>query len=257
MPFHLQPSSRNSIGFSILKDQDGFTVVELLISVGIVGILLTGIYNFFVSSSKNYLAQNGIIQMQSDARAAMDFMVRELQLVYGTPIISTMVASNDTISFDRVEDTGYASGGSSMTLTDATKALVWQPNAFAPSTDSSYTVRTIRGTGAGQSRTISANTATQLTITPAWGTTPDITSVYVITSNKGFTRTSATDKVLRYRIGATGQNNPLTDNITALSFAQPDLTTISITLTARTQNIDPRTKNYRSYTLNETVRKRN
>jgi prepilin-type N-terminal cleavage/methylation domain-containing protein len=238
----------------MLKHQDGFTVVELLISVAIVGIVLVGIYNFFVSSSKNYLAQNGMIQMQSDARAAMDFMQRELRQAYLAPVISMTVASNDTISFDRVEDTGYASGGSATTLNDATKA--WQGDAFAPSTGSSYTVRIISGTGAGQTGTISTNTATQLSITPAWASTPDTTSVYVITRNKGFTRTSASDNVLRYRIGNTGQNNPLAENITALSFAQPDPTTISIAVTARTQNIDPRTKNYRSYTLTETVRRR-
>jgi hypothetical protein len=95
-----------------------------------------------------------------------------------------------------------------------------------------------------------------LTITPAWGITPDSTSIYVITRNKGFTRTSTSDNVLRYRIGTTGQNNPLAENITALSFAQPDPTTISISLTSKTQHIDPRTKSYRSYTLTETVCKR-
>jgi prepilin-type N-terminal cleavage/methylation domain-containing protein len=238
----------------MLRHQDGFTVVELLISVAIVGALLAGIYNFFISSSMNYLAQNGIIQMQSDARAAMDFMVRELRHVLGTPTISTTVASNDTISFDRVEDAGYASGGSATTLNDARKA--WQADAFAPSAGSSYTARIISGTGSGQNGTISTNAPTQLTITPAWASTPDSTSVYVITRNKGFARTSASDNVLRYRIGNTGQNNPLAENITALSFAQPDPTTISISVTARTQNIDPRTKNYRSYTLTETVRRR-
>jgi len=241
----------------MLKHQDGITVIELLISIGIVGVLLTGIYNFFVASSKNYLAQNGIIQMQSDARTALDFMVRELRHVYGTPTISTTVSSNDTISFDRIEDTGYASGGSATTLNDPTKA--WQADAFAPSTDSSYTVRIIRGAGSGQTRTISTNTATQLTITPAWASTPDTRSVYVITRNKGFTLSSASDHVLRYRSSATDQNNPLSDNITALSF-QPDPADphmITISLTARTQNIDPRTKNYRSYTLTDAVRQRN
>jgi prepilin-type N-terminal cleavage/methylation domain-containing protein len=241
----------------MLKHQDGFTVVELLISIGIVGVLLTGISSFFVDSSKNYLAQNGIIQMQSDARAAMDFMVRELRHVYGTPTISTTVTNNDTISFDRIEDTGYASDGALTTLNDTTKA--WQANAFALSTDTSYTVRIMRGTGAGQIKTISTNTATQLTITPAWAITPDTRSVYVITRNKGFTLSSASDHVLRYRSSATDQNNPLSDNITALSF-QPDPTdpqTMTISLRASTQNIDPRTKNYRSFTLTEAVRQRN
>lgn len=36
----------------------------------------------------------------------------------------------------------------------------------------------VSGTGPGQLRTITANTATTLTISPAWGTTPDATSVF-------------------------------------------------------------------------------
>jgi prepilin-type N-terminal cleavage/methylation domain-containing protein len=241
----------------MLKRQDGFTVVELLISTAIVGVVLAGIGNFFISSSKNYLAQNGRVQMQSDARAAMDFMVRELRHTYGTPTISTTVTTSDTISFNRVEETGYASGGTLLALDDSRQS--WQADAFAPSTDSSYTVRIIAGTGSGQTGTISTNTATRLTISAAWASTPDPSSVYVITRNKGFTRTSASDNVLAYRIGATGANNPLSDNITALSF-QPDPAdpqTINISLTARTQNIDPLIKDDRTFTLTEAVRRRN
>jgi prepilin-type N-terminal cleavage/methylation domain-containing protein len=238
----------------MLEEQDGYTIVELLIAVSLLGIVLAGIYTFFISASQNYLVQNGKVQMQSDARAAMDFMVRELRQVYGTPTISTGVASNDTISFDRVEDTGYASGGSLTTLNDATKA--WPDSAF---TDSSYTVRIISGTGSGQTGTISTHTATQLTVMSAWASPPNSTSIYVITRNKGFTRTSASDNVLSYRIGVTGANNPLSDNITALSF-QPDPAdpkTIKISLKARTQNIDPLIKDHRTYTLTEAVRRRN
>jgi hypothetical protein len=38
-----------------------------------------------------------------------------------------------------------------------------------------------QGTGAGQTRTILANTATGVTVAPAWGTTPDATSTYTLT----------------------------------------------------------------------------
>jgi prepilin-type N-terminal cleavage/methylation domain-containing protein len=243
----------------MLKHQDGFTVVELLISVAIVGIVLMGVYSFFIYASKNYLAQNGIIQMQNDARASMDFIVRELRHMRGVPTISTTVTSNDTITFQRVEDTGYSSGGnSSTTLNDNSKNSIWQANAFEPSATSSFTVRIISGTGSGQDRTISTNSATQLTVNPAWTNIPDSTSIYIITRTKGFTRTSTSDNVLRYAIGNSGQNNPLAENITALSFElQPNLTMINISLTARTQNIDPHTKNYRFYTLTETVQRRN
>jgi prepilin-type N-terminal cleavage/methylation domain-containing protein len=233
----------------------GFTIVELLISMAIVSVVLTGIYGLVVTSSKFYLSQNGIVAMQADARAAMDFMARELRSALN-PVVSTTSASNDTIAFDRVEDTGYSSGGNSATTLNDTRKT-WQGNMFAPSSSSAYLVRIIAGTGAGQFGTISQNTATLLTISAGWGVIPDATSFYVITMNKGFTRTSATDNVLRYRIGATGTNNPLAENITTNSFQLSSPNTITITLTSRTVGKDPITKQYREYTLTEDVRRRN
>src|SRR4029450_13964527 len=52
-------------------------------------------YNAFLSSSQRLVLQNGIVEMQTDARAAMDFMVRELRLAFGTPTITTTVTPND------------------------------------------------------------------------------------------------------------------------------------------------------------------
>jgi prepilin-type N-terminal cleavage/methylation domain-containing protein len=234
----------------------GYTIVEMLIGMAIVGIVVAGIYNLVISSSRTYLAQNATVEMQSDGRAAMDFLARELRQAFDNPTISTTYTTNDTISFNRVEATGYSSGGNTATtLNDARKS--WVAGSFAPSGTSSFAARIISGTGTGQVRTISNNSSTQLTVSQGWGTVPDATSVYAITINKGFTRTSASDNVLRYRIGATGTNNPLAENITSYSFSQPSPNTLRITLTARTSSIDPNTKQYRYYTLTEDVSIRN
>jgi prepilin-type N-terminal cleavage/methylation domain-containing protein len=244
----------------MLTSDKGYTFVEMLIAMAIVGIVIAGIYDLVVSSSRTYLAQNGIVEMQADGRAAMDFLARELRQAFDNPTISTAIAANDTISFDRVESTGYSSGGNSATtLNDDVREPSWVAGSFAPSSTSSFTVRIISGTGSGQPpKTISNNSSTQLTLSQAWGTVPDPTSVYVITINKGFTRTSASDNVLRYRIGATGTNNPLAENITSHSFLPgPSPNTLRITLTARTSSIDLNTKQYRSYTLTEDVNIRN
>src|SRR5262249_41130351 len=143
------------------------------------------------------------------------------------------------------------------TLTDNTKA--WTTNNFT----SSYTLRIISGTGAGQTRSIcnllvppQCNTATQLTIAAPWVTTPDASSFYVITRNKAFTRTSATDNILRYTVGGS-VNQPLADLITSHAFSQPDPNTILVTLTAQTKNVDLNTGYKRQYTLTETVLRRN
>ena len=239
----------------MLNSEQGFTIIESLIAMAIVGIVLTGIHNLAISSSQLYVAQNAVVQMQADGRAAMEFMTRELRLLSGNPTISTTVTDNDTIRFNRVEDIGYASGWSATTLTDNRKA--WQPGAFDPSQTSAFTLTIVNGTGSGQARSITGNSATQLTVGQDWGITPDASSRYIITSDKRFARTSATDNILRYRIGATGDNNPLAENITYLRFLQPDPNSITIELTARTKDIDPIKKQYRYYNLSETVRRRN
>src|SRR5437899_1060174 len=96
------------------KSEQGVTVIELLITTAIVSVVLAGAYNAFLAAAKRLVLQNGIVEMQADTRAAMDFMVRELRLAYGTPSITTTVATDDTITFDRLEDTGYSSASSTV-----------------------------------------------------------------------------------------------------------------------------------------------
>lgn len=67
---------------------------------------------------------------------------------------------------------GTATAGAATTLTDVGKA--WTVNALA-----NLQVRITGGTGAGQVRVITSNTATALTVA-AWGTNPDVTSTYAI-----------------------------------------------------------------------------
>jgi len=232
----------------------GFSMIEMLVSTAIGGIVLMGILDLYVATSKSTLDQTGVVEMQMQAKAAMDYMVRDMQLMYGSPTISTTLTANDTITFLRLVDSGYSSGGNlNSTLNDTKKN--WKANAFAPSGPTSYAIRIIDGTGAGQTLTLAGNTATQLTVQGAvWGTIPDATSLYLITLNKAFTRTS--DNMLRFSAG-NGPYMLLADSITSLSFSQPDPNSISISETVRSQNKDPFTHNYVYYTLTDTVQKRN
>jgi len=73
---------------------------------------------------------------------------------------------------------GVATATTATTLSNAAKT--WEVNGWT-----NYQVRIISGTGMGQTRIISSNTATQLTV-PAWTVTPDTTSVYVIEPNENY-----------------------------------------------------------------------
>lgn len=75
-------------------------------------------------------------------------------------------------------ETATATGGSTTTLVNAGRA--WTTNQW-----SNYQVRIISGTGAGQIRAITSNTATTLTCA-TFATAPDATSVYSIEGNDSF-----------------------------------------------------------------------
>ncbi len=74
---------------------------------------------------------------------------------------------------DGAEENGTATGGTTATLTDASKT--WTVNAFV-----GMRVSFISGTGADQSAVVSSNTATQLTFAPAVLTAPASGTVYTV-----------------------------------------------------------------------------
>jgi hypothetical protein len=87
---------------------------------------------------------------------------------------------------------GTANAGTSSTLVHTSKT--WTLNQW-----SNYQVRIVSGTGAGQIRTISGNTANTLTVSVAWTVTPDSTSVYAIEGNDDFIYILGNGAVAMYR----------------------------------------------------------
>lgn len=80
---------------------------------------------------------------------------------------------DDTKNGDGAEENGTVTSATNTTLTDNTKN--WTVNAFV-----GMQVRIISGTGEDQFRVITANTATQITVSSAWSENPDTTSEYTI-----------------------------------------------------------------------------
>jgi len=87
--------------------------------------------------------------------------------------------------------TGTATGGTPTTLSNSGKA--WAVNQWANSQ-----VRITAGTGLGQVRSITSNTATTLTV-PTWTTQPDATSVYAIEGNDDYIYYMGSNAVTLYR----------------------------------------------------------
>ncbi len=225
----------------------------MFVSTVIGGIVLTSAFDLYVESSKTTQGQSDAVEMQLQAKSALDLMAREMQLMYGSPTITTTLTAGDTISFNRIVDSGYVTSSAmsctqSDTMSDTKKN--WKVNAFAPSATASYVVKIIAGTNSGSVLNISGNSATDL-ILPLSGCSDnfDTTSLYLIYRNEGFTRTASNK--LNYG------SYPIADNITQLAFSQPASNSVAITLTGRTGHPDPRTGQYHSYKLTDTVLKRN
>jgi len=68
------------------KNQPGFSLLEMLISVAIAGIVMGAMYNLFITKQKILGVQDQVAEMHQAARVAMDFMVREFRMIgYGMP----------------------------------------------------------------------------------------------------------------------------------------------------------------------------
>jgi hypothetical protein len=90
----------------------------------------------------------------------------------GGPQPGFLVNVASTAAFG-VSSTGTATAGAASTLTDSGKT--WTVNQWVDSE-----IRITSGTGAGQKRMITSNTATAVTVSKPWTVTPNATSVYSI-----------------------------------------------------------------------------
>jgi hypothetical protein len=96
---------------------------------------------------------------------------------------------NDFVSFA----TGTATAATANTISNSAKA--WTTNQWT-----NQQVRITGGTGAGQVRTISSNTGTQLTVSANWTTTPDTSSTYSIEGNDDHIYLLSSQGLYRYTI---------------------------------------------------------
>ena len=65
---------------SINSSQNGFSLIELMVTMAIASILMAGIYTFYQNQLKSHITQQQMVDMQQDARAAMYMMTRELRM---------------------------------------------------------------------------------------------------------------------------------------------------------------------------------
>lgn len=93
----------------IFVAEDGFTIVELMISLLIGGIIMAGVVSAFLSQHKSYLVQDDTVFMQENLRAAVEIMTRDLRMIGYDPDelgAGIIAATANSISFSRGNDSG-------------------------------------------------------------------------------------------------------------------------------------------------------
>jgi prepilin-type N-terminal cleavage/methylation domain-containing protein len=71
-----------------LYSKTGFSLVELILAMGISTIILTAIYSIFSITSKNFTTQNVAVNAQQSLRAAIGLMARDIRAAGLDPIDS-------------------------------------------------------------------------------------------------------------------------------------------------------------------------
>jgi Tfp pilus assembly protein PilW len=92
-----------------LRDERGYSVFELLVTMSIMGVVLSGLTTIFVSGSKAELGLNKRFQAQSATRLALDKMRKEIHCASGATSTGSTVtltmpsgcktASNTTVTW--------------------------------------------------------------------------------------------------------------------------------------------------------------
>lgn len=89
------------------KNCYGFTLVELMITLAISGIIIAAVYSAYISQQRVYLAQEQVAEMQQNARVAMDMLTRDIRSAGFDPNslgAGISVADPDNVTFTREDD---------------------------------------------------------------------------------------------------------------------------------------------------------
>jgi len=116
---------------STIHPLGGFTLIELMIAAVISGILLTGLYQLFISQQRFYTLHHDTAEMQQNARGCEQMMVREIRMA-GYDLTTVSVRSD-------VAGASFSDGKK-----DAIEEATAQSIAFTADVDCDGTMETVR-----------------------------------------------------------------------------------------------------------------
>lgn len=101
------------------RDRGGFTLVEVLVTAAVLGVLLTSVLGIFNAQQKTYTVQTAVSDMQQNGRAALGILARDIRSGgFGVPNEAALLVVNSNSAPDSITVTGdYAGGESTEVLT--------------------------------------------------------------------------------------------------------------------------------------------
>jgi type IV pilus assembly protein PilW len=107
---HFKEKIKMQLDKVMQTNENGFTLVELMVALALSGIVMAAIYTAFLSQQRTYLAQEQVSAMQQNIRAGLGMMTREIRMagydpsVNASATISAATAGSITFSMDLNED---------------------------------------------------------------------------------------------------------------------------------------------------------
>ncbi|MGD2096141.1 MAG: hypothetical protein PVG35_01090 [Desulfobacterales bacterium] len=83
-----------------LKDQKGFTLVDILVGLAMASVLLAAVVSLFTSMGRSYTIQNAAADVQQITRAGVEVMIQEIRMAGFNPSGSTPTGIVD--NFDKI-----------------------------------------------------------------------------------------------------------------------------------------------------------
>lgn len=87
---------------SCLGCHRGFTLVELIVVIGIFSVVMAAIYTVFVRSNRVYISQEEVVAAQQEARSALEILGREIRMA------GLIAADNKPGGLDLITGAAYA-----------------------------------------------------------------------------------------------------------------------------------------------------
>jgi len=110
------------------KTQGGFTLIELVLVIIIVGIILAGSSNLMAQGFRSFIATRDILNENRQTSIAIESMIRDLHAIRSTSDITS--ASSATITFNDTagNSIAYSKSGSILTRTENSEPQILADN---------------------------------------------------------------------------------------------------------------------------------